>query len=623
MKVIRHRIVAGLFAVLGSVPLAAQPAQSSQAGTSAQAPSRPAGTAVLSGRVVRDNAPVVRATVTLDASDGLSKRHTITDEDGRFQFDRLPAGRFLVVASKLGWVPTHYGSPRPGRPPGAPVVVADGARVSVQIPMVPGSVIAGTIVDDKGRPMPRQFPWLLESRLVGDRRMIARVRFPIDVGFFERSTDDRGEFRLFGLPPGTYYIVVTPGITSARVTTADEVRWAAQPAAAGAAPPPGPIVGYAPVYFPGTTDPGAAQAITVGPGEVKEGLMFRVSPSPVARVAGLVQRPDGSPAARVTVTLTPRETRVDLEGSSRSVVSAPDGTFALQNVAPGAYRLSARGSTAPSPAPPAGGAPGAPPARVPGGSAPVFDLWGEREVTVAGQDLENLGIALAPAAAVSGRLIFSGTTAVPPQDLTQIRLQFVSTMALASAQASAGGGSAAAIVAPVQADGTFRAAGLAPDRYVAVASWPGMRSTDRATGWWLTRLQVAGRDLGDAPIEVGANTEVTDVAITFSDRIGAIEGQLTDAAGRPAPEYFVIAFSADRAAWTTTSRRAVPPVRPGTDGRFRVNGLLPGDYYLAVVTAITEEEGGDPAFLEAILPSAIKLTVAAGETRRQDLKIGR
>ena len=150
-----------------------------------------------------------------------------------------------------------------------------------------------------------------------------------------------------------------------------------------------------------------------------------------------------------------------------------------------------------------------------------------------------------------------------------------------------------------------------------------MRNADGTQGWRLTSVHANGRDLGDAPVDVASNTEVADVTITFSDRMSAIEGQLVDAAGRAAPEYFVIAFPADRSSWTTTSRRAVKPVRPGTDGRYRVSGLLPGDYFVAVVTAIEEEEGSDPAFLEAILPSAIRISIAAGETRRQDLKIGR
>jgi hypothetical protein len=130
--------------------------------------------------------------------------------------------------------------------------VADGARVTdIRIPLVPGGVIAGTLIDSAGRPLARQFPILLEERLVGSRRMIARVRFPLDAGFFERSTDDRGEFRLFGLPPGTYYVMVEPSFSSgARFTTSDEVRWAAQPAGASAAPPLGALAGYAPLFYP-------------------------------------------------------------------------------------------------------------------------------------------------------------------------------------------------------------------------------------------------------------------------------------------------------------------------------------------------------------------------------------
>jgi hypothetical protein len=585
---------------------------------------RPTGTASIAGRVLRENAGVARVTVTLNASDGRGQQQTLTDDEGRFQFERLPAGRFLLTASKPGWVASYYGSPRPGRPPGAPIAVADGARVAdIRVPFVPGGVIAGTLMDSSGRPLARQFPILLEERLVGSRRMIARVRLPLDAGFFERSTDDRGEFRLFGLPPGTYYVMVEPSISSgARFTTSDEVRWAAQPAGASVAPPLGAVAGYAPLFYPGTTDASAAQGIVIGAGEVKEGLTFRVNYTPVARITGVVQRPDGTPAAATTVTMTARETRALIEGAGYRATTGADGRFTIQGVAPGEYSLSARASSA-SPSSAAGGAtPGAtPPGRAT--SAPVYDLWGERAIMVAGQDIENVGVALAPAASLSGRLVFEATTATPPADLSQVQLRFIATEALAQAQAGGGGGTAFLVLATVQPDGTFRAAGLPPDRYTVTASWPGMRGGDGMSGWWLTTVHIDKRDLGDAPIEVGANADVTGVSIGFRDRVGAIEGLLFDTAGRPAPEYFVVAFSADRASWTTTSRRFVAPVRPGTDGRYRVNGLLPGDYYLAVVTAVGQDESADPAFLEAILPSAIKVTVAAGEARKQDLKIGR
>jgi hypothetical protein len=66
----------------------------------------------------------------------------------------------------------------------------------------------------------------------------------------------------------------------------------------------------------------------------------------------------------------------------------------------------------------------------------------------------------------------------------------------------------------------------------------------------------------------------------------------------------------------------VPAVQPATDGRFRVTGLLPGDYYLAVATEIEPDQATDPTFLDTLLPMALRVTIGEGETRRQDLRIG-
>jgi hypothetical protein len=587
-----------------------------------------AATAVLSGRVFRAEAAgrpaVARAVVSVGLGEGSGDRQTVTDDQGRFTVDGLPAGRYLVTVSKVGWVTTFYGSPRPGRPPGVRIAIADGARVGVEVPLVPGGVIAGRIIDQEGRPMAREWPWLLEQRLVGSRRLLARTRFPYSVGAFERSTDDGGEFRLFGLEPGTYYLVLNPSITAgARFTTQDEVRWALQPPGAAAAPPPpqGAVAGYASIYFPGTTDPSQAQPIVVGPGEVHEGLTFRVSYVPVARVEGVIRRTDGTPAAGTRVSLDARVPQAALEGSSRGATADPNGRFVVQNVPPGDYRLTARSSPVPSaPARVVEGAP--PPVARPAAAASAATLmWGQADVVISGQDIQGLNITLAPAAEITGRLSFAATTLQPPADLSTIRLQFIATEALATAQVGGGSG-LTTYNAIVQADGAFRVPGLPPDRYSVSATWPGMRTGDGTTGWWITSVAVGGKDIGDAPFEVRANEDISGVAIGFRDRIGVIEGLLTDAAGRPAPEYFVLAFPTDRASWTTTSRRAVPAVRPGTDGRFRLIGLPAGEYFIAVVTSVNAEEAMDPAFLEPILPSAIKVTVREGEVLRQDLKIG-
>jgi hypothetical protein len=569
--------------------------------------------ASLGGRVVRGDitgkVPVGRIVVSIRPGDEEAERRTVTDDQGRFAFDNLPQGRYLVRASRVGWVTTYYGSPRPGRPPGVRVEVAEGAQVSLEVPVIPGSVIAGQVVDQNGRPMPREYPSLLESRLVGSRRVLTGLR-DSPIGSFERSTDEQGNFRLFGLPPGTYYLVVNPSAPAgARLTTEEEVRWAFQPPGGVTSQTPalGPVSGYAPVYFPGTLDPTASQPIHLGPGEVREGLTYRVGLVVVARLEGVARRADGEPAAGARISLSPRQSLVITETSSREVTADATGRFAFQNVPPGEYRVIGR----------LAGAAQRCTAHLTG---QAVLQWAQTDVSVSGVDVSSVALTLAAAPAVSGRLTFAGTTMKPPADLTTIRLQFISMEAAASAMAMAAA-SIPSYSAAVDATGAFRADGLPPDSYAASVTWPGMRTGDGLTGWWLTTIAVGGRDIGDSPIEVRPNEDLKDVTIAFKDRIGAIEGRLTDGGGRPAPEYFVLSFPVERSAWTMTSRRAAPAVRPGTDGQFRIPGLPPGQYYLAVVTAVDPDEVMDPAFLEAILPGAVRVTVSDGATVRQDLRI--
>ena len=83
------------------------------------------GTASLGGRVVQGDSanarPVARTVITIDSGGG--ERVTVTNDDGRFLFEGLAPGRYLLNATKTGWVPSYYGSARPGRPPGVRIAV--------------------------------------------------------------------------------------------------------------------------------------------------------------------------------------------------------------------------------------------------------------------------------------------------------------------------------------------------------------------------------------------------------------------------------------------------------------------------------------------------------------------
>ena len=82
----------------------------------------------------------------------------------------------------------------------------------------------------------------------------------------------------------------------------------------------------------------------------------------------------------------------------------------------------------------------------------------------------------------------------------------------------------------------------------------------------------------------------------------------------------MIAFSADRTHWRHGSRRSAS-ARPATNGRFLIADLPAGDYYLAALTDLDPLEWQTAEFLEQVVPAAVNVRVAEGETKTQDLRV--
>ena len=98
----------------------------------------------------------------------------------------------------------------------------------------------------------------------------------------------------------------------------------------------------------------------------------------------------------------------------------------------------------------------------------------------------------------------------------------------------------------------------------------------------------------------------------LSRRLAEVTGTLFDAAGRPTPDYFVVVFSTNRDHWIEGSRRVPPPVRPSTNGTYKVATLPAGSYYLAALTDVDPEELFDRAFLEQVAAGAMTITLSEG-----------
>ena len=238
----------------------------------------------------------------------------------------------------------------------------------------------------------------------------------------------------------------------------------------------------------------------------------------------------------------------------------------------------------------------------------VSDLWATAEFLADGRAIDDLSLTLQPGVTISGRIVLDGSTAATPPDFSRVRLQVMTPSATGRLTV----GASNLYLGTANADGTFAIQGVAPDRYVISAQPP--------LGWITKSITIGNRDIADSNIEI-QTTAVDGMTVTLTDRVGEISGLLLDPAGRPAPEYHVFVFPADRSAWTPLSRRFRPPVRPGSDGKFTIPTLPPGDYMLVALSDIQDEVYLDASFLEQLIPGAVKLTLAEGEKKMQDIRI--
>jgi hypothetical protein len=534
-----------------------------------------------------------------------------TGEDGRFVFDALPAGRYTLSATKPGYVEAFHGSRRSGRGPGVAVAVPEGQRVDVALTIVRGAVIAGTVTDPYGRPAPSVSMAIVHAGSPGARSATVRV-----------VTDDRGVYRAFGLTPGEYLVVALPllgagaggrGAPANIVSVTEaEVRWA-RAIGAGASerattPPPGRAVAYAPIFYPGTADAASAKTVSVDAGEERSDVGFALQAVPTARIDGTLLDPGGGPRTTGTVWLYPRRQTGRSPADaliSSGAVTAPRATasaagFALPGVAPGDYTIVAwSGSSGRGAARPAAGQ-----------TPDTTTLWSVGDLTVDG-DMTGLVLQLAPGVRLSGTIAFEHTVLTPPTDMSAIE---VSLNAIGSYL-----GTASTSRPRVEPNGDFAFSGIVPWSYTLDA-----RPPSAATGarWTLKSAVLNDRDLADGAFELQAGVDdLTGLVVTFTDRAASISGRLVDPGGQPVTRYSIVVATTDRSLWLPNARR-IRAVQPATDGSFTVSGLPAGEYAIAAAEDVEAADLADPAFLEQLLAAAFKVTLADGEQKRQDLRVG-
>jgi len=559
------------------------------------------GTASLAGTVTdADGHPLRRATVSIGGDMRLDRR-MVTDDEGRFTFGSLPAGRFTVTAVKGGYPSMSYGARRSNRA-GSGVLLAAGQQMTgIVLKLSRGGVLTGTVFDERGQPMPEVPVMAFEVRtsLAGERIL----DFPASGGGWV-TTDDLGTYRIYDLPPGEYTVGTAwfyHGTLEAKQPTDAEIR-----AAFDAVTKPAPTAtagaftavalpakndarfNYSPVYYPDAVDPLGAATISVNAGEERTGVDIRMQLRPMSKIEGTVSGPDGA-AGNATIVMMRRSPVTSLN-STTFFGNRPDGTFGTPNVTPGDYTILA--TTRPKPG--------------------ETMLWALSDVTVAGAEPVNIALTLQPTFAFPGRIAFEGTTLEPPKDLSRVRAFFGAMQGTPTSNTIQ--------TSPIDASGNFTISNVTPGRFRLLVTIPNTGAPGQAA-WNVKSVVVDGVDLTDKPIEI-APGRTPSVSVTMTDQISELSGQLMVSAGDTASDYFIVALPPDREYWTPLSRR-IASVRPDAAGRFVFRGLPAGEYRLAATTDLVPRDLQIAEALARLLTQSTPVTLGLGEKKTLDLKIGR
>ena len=559
-------------------------------------PQQPSALGTVTGFVVADGGdsrPVRGAVVTLKDQSGTSWT-TFTDRNGAFAFGRVADGLYAVTAVCSGFVAPGARSDGESGTPVSVTVDAAKSLGPLRLMLMRGAVISGLIREPDGRPA--------QGAVVSLSNVSRSV-----------LTDDRGEYRIFGLAPGAYVVTATARVSpSAGVIprSADEVdailadlrRKAAtgvpgslpraiQPAEPKQESSSSSPLRFAPVYYPGVVDVTAAQPVQVRFGQEASGIDFPLVLAGTVQVGGVVRDLSGNPAAGVRVWVEP-ETGA-LRSAPISARTAGDGSFVLRNIVPGSYRILALDWSSTGSA----------------DSRATSDSTSSRwAVLLIEQRSDTLGVnlTLQPAMGFSGRVVFDGPNPQRGEKDSPV---------ISLVPASPYEKDWPVVRATVRADGTFEARGVLPVTYVVSGTVPDHPEVR-------LRSAMAGKvDLLDSPPQFGSDIPgISGAILTFSNRRTGLSGRLLGWDPSRGERYVVVVFSVNPALRVRASRR-LQASRPGPDGTYAFD-VPAGDYFLAVARERDFDLWPQSAYIELLSSGAVRVNLTEGEQKVQDLRLG-
>jgi protocatechuate 3,4-dioxygenase beta subunit len=550
-----------LAAIIAALLLAQVPGRPpSQRAAGAEDPNTPKGTAVIRGRItaIDSGRPLRRAQIRLSSTDYPEGRSTSTNARGEFEFKDLPPGRYTVTVTRSGYLSMQYGQRYYGEL-SKPLQVDEGRVVDkVDFALPRAGVISGRVFDETGEPVSGVNVWVMRTEYFrGRRRAVA-------MGGSNR-TDDIGQFRVSGVPPGEYTVMA----------------WLPDTWTAG---PEKQSFGYAPSYHPGTASYADALRVKVGPGQEASNVDVNLAMAPTATLSGTAYKSDGSPLAGSSVNLS-REVAGPSFSTNFGLKDAPvnaDGTWTMKNVSPGEYIIDVSSRDRP-------------PERV---SIPIV---------VQGTEVPGVALVTDGGGTISGQLVTDDGQPLPPgRGRPRIGAEGVGHDRQPMMFMS---GDENGVVKP---DGSFTLSGVVGPALVRVIGLP--------SGWRVQQVDIGGHDYAGKPLRPTSSQKIDGVRIVITNKFPTVTGRVTNEDGQPG-EGSVVLMPEDDSAWVDTG--LLYRARPDQTGTFRIESVRPGDYLAVAVENVESWQLQDPEYLATLRDRATRVTVHEGQPVQLMLKLAK